>query len=310
MVFPSDQTNLLTAPPETVFQPTGAGRIESAFYGSVRTAASGYAQFHEGIDIAATRRDRGGRALDRVFAAAPGAVGYVNRFGGNSNYGVYIVLLHDDPVGPVYTLYAHLARAKTGLRAGDAVNAGDELGTVGNTSSAGIPLPRSHLHFEIGLVNNARFRDWFLAQKLKPDHGMFNGWNLLAIDAMKVFEQQRARGPAFTLRDHLATLPRAFTLVVATNRPPDFFRRYPTLWTDDPGRTGTAIVVECTENGLPLSGRFASPDETAALGRAPAAVLGVDEVALGRNGCRLVVKRNGRWEPGVASTRWLGILLY
>ena len=311
VVFPTEQTALLSAPPEAVFQPTGAGRIESALYGSVRTASSGYAQFHEGIDIAATRRDRAGRALDRVFAAATGTVGYVNRIGGNSNYGIYIVLLHDDPVGPVYTLYAHLGRVNAGLRAGHTVRAGDELGTMGHTSSAGIPVVRSHLHFEIGLVNNARFRDWFLAQKLKPDHGMFNGWNLLAIDALEAFRQQQEQGAAFTLRDHLATLPRAFTLVVAASRPPDFFRRYPALWTGaTDGADAPAVVLVCSENGLPLAGRFASPAEAAALGRAPAAVLAVDESALGRNGCRLVVKRNGRWEPGAASTRWLGILLY
>jgi murein DD-endopeptidase MepM/ murein hydrolase activator NlpD len=309
MVFPTEQTALLSAPPESVFQPTAAGRIESAFFGPVRTASSGFAQFHEGIDIAATRRDRSGRALDRVFAAAPGTVGYINRASGNSNYGIYVVLLHEDPVGSAYSLYAHLSQVKPGLQAGSAVQAGDELGVMGNTPSTSIPVARSHTHFEVGLVNNSRFRAWFLGQKLKPDHGMFNGWNLLAIDALKVLERQQALGSAFTLRDHLATLPRAFRIVVQARRPPDFFRRYPSLWTGETGEA-PAVVLECTDNGLPLAGRPATPEEAQALSRRPAAVLSVDEAALGRNGCRLVVKRNGNWEMGKASERWLSILLY
>ena len=112
LVFPTQQQGLLEEGREDVFQPTAAGTRESALYGSVRTVNRGgrlLASFHEGIDIAPVRRDRRGRPLDDVLAVAEGKVAYVNKVAGNSTYGKYAVVEHDDPMGPVYTLYAHLA---------------------------------------------------------------------------------------------------------------------------------------------------------------------------------------------------------
>ena len=60
MVFPTGQTGLLDPAAANVFQPTASGRPESALYGSTRTGRRGKflrATFHEGIDVAAVRRD-------------------------------------------------------------------------------------------------------------------------------------------------------------------------------------------------------------------------------------------------------------
>ena len=67
----------------------------------------------------------------RSTRSPPGGSAYVNRRAGNSNYGIYVVLAHDEPaLGEVYTLYAHLARVESGLHAGQPVEAGQVLQSV------------------------------------------------------------------------------------------------------------------------------------------------------------------------------------
>lgn len=302
-----DRTN-----PEN-FQPTASGRIESAFYGSVRTAMKGgqmRPSFHEGIDIAPLERDRAGCPRDSVFAAAAGEVAYANRVAGNSNYGKYVVLLHGRPPDRIYTLYAHLDEISPGIGPGAPVRPGDVLGIMGATSNGRIPAANAHLHFEIGLLLNSRFDKWFKRQKLVPDHGIFNGWNLIGVDPLAVYESQANEGGnAYDLYAHLAAIPRAFELVLKTPHQLDFFRRYPALWQDMEFRGGV-MVIACSENGLPLSGRRATAEEKKRLGRKKHTVLGVDRVALGRNGCRLVVNGGGRWRLGHEGLKWLAMLVF
>lgn len=310
LVLPTDQQGLLEGDPG-VLQPTASGNPESAMYGSVRTARNGHAlvpSFHEGIDIAPTRRDRHGQPLDNVYAVAAGSVAYVNRHPGNSDYGRYVVLVHPDPLGEVYSLYAHLADITPHLQTGQAIEAGAILGRMGHTPTSIIPVARAHLHFEIGLINNARFDEWFRRQRLKPDHGRYNGWNLLAINPLEFLKQQRAH-PALTMRDHLAAVPRAFELVLVVPRQLDFFQRYPGLW-QPPAYEGRGMVIACSENGVPLEGRNASATELERLGTGKVAVLQVNEAALGRNGTRLVVRDRGHWRLGRNGERWLEILTY
>jgi peptidoglycan LD-endopeptidase LytH len=307
-VFPTDQTQLLDS--VTAFQPTASGNPESGTYGSVRTAKNGkglLSSFHEGIDIAATRREHG-RPQDMVRAVADGVVGYVNRVGGNSNYGIYVVLLHNDPVGEVYTLYAHLAEVPKTLRAGQPVTAGETIGQMGNTSSAGIPMERAHLHFEIGLINNQRFASWYRAQKLKPDHGNFHGRNFLGVDPLK-FIAHRMQDPSLDFRAHLASLPPAFEIVLAARKQPDFFHRYPSLWTG-PAFDGSPMVLACSENGMPMSGRCSTASERQALGKLKCIVLSADEAVLGRNGAHLLSKTSNGWKLGRKGDEWLEILTY
>ncbi len=310
VVKPTDRDQLDPAIPG-VFQPTAAGTIESALYGSVRTAQLGkrlYPSFHEGIDIAPLQRSGRGVPTDEVRAVAEGTVGYVNRRSGNSNYGNYVVLLHQDPMGTVYTLYAHLAVIAPDLRAGQPVTAGQMIGILGNSSSSAIPMSRAHLHFEIGLVANERFDAWFRAQKLKPDHGLFNGQNLCALNPLQFFNQVELLA-AKGFRGFIATVPRAFTLLIPAGRQLDYFRRYPGLWQGAPFQGGGMIIM-CSENGTILTGRSATPDELNAAKSGKVAILDVDAKVLGRNGCRLVVDDRGRWRMGEKGVRWLEILKY
>jgi murein DD-endopeptidase MepM/ murein hydrolase activator NlpD len=309
--YPTEQVLLGGMEAAGVFQPTGSGSPESAMFGSTRTAARGgrtQSSFHEGVDIAAVRRDRQGRPQDVVRAIAQGQVMYVNRVGGNSNYGKYVVIAHDDPVGEVYSLYAHLADVPTGIWPGKVVAAGDLIGTMGNTSSAGIPMDRAHLHLEIALMSNARFDSWYRAQKLTPDHGSYNGQNLLGINPLLLFKA-RQRNPDVAFANVLRGVPRAFDVVLRVPQPPDFFVRYNPLWKGE-ATAGRPLVMTCAENGLPLAGRAATDAEIRALGRQSCRVQNVDEAALGRNGAHLVTRLGGDWSLTEGGQRWLEILTY
>lgn len=295
------------------FQPTASGRPESAFYGSVRTEQIGkkiYASFHEGIDIAPVERDRAGNPRDLVLAAAEGEVAYLNRSAGKSNYGKYIVLLHGPDAGRFYTLYAHLAEINPLIARGLAVEEGCILGKMGSTANTGIPPANAHLHFETGLVLNSRFDQWFKRRKLVPDHGVYNGWNLFGMDPLAVFEKQAEdERDEYDLYAHLAAIPRAFQLVLKTPRQLDFFRRYPALW-KGAGFQGGIMLLECSENGLPLCGRCADSGEAAELELKTHLVRHVAPDALGRNGCRIVVCENGKWRLGAEGTKWLAMLMF
>ena len=295
-----------------LFQPTESGRPESALYGSTRTRRASknrlVPSFHEGIDIRASGRDSKGRPRDPVLAAADGVVAYLNRHSGNSSYGIYAVLRHSDRAGEFFTLYAHLSGLAPGLAVGGRVAAGDTVGLLGNTPADIIPLARAHLHFEVGLMLNARFDQWYRKQKLVPDHGDMHGWNLVGLDPLEILLRFAAE-PEFTLSEHLRELAPAFHLVFRARRQLDFFERHPAAWSGEP-YGGPAIFMAVSENGLPLGGRNASPEETHRLGRARALVVDVNADVLGRNGARLVERANGGWKLAGAGERWLGILVY
>ena len=311
MICPTDRKSLSEWDDSGAFQPTASGRPESALYGSVRTEKSGKAlvpSFHEGIDIAPLNNDARGRPQDSIYAVADGVVAYVNRIAGNSNYGKYVVLVHDSTVGKLYTLYAHLAQVAAGVRTRQAVKAGDILGVMGNTSSSPIPMARAHLHFELGLVASVHFDRWYRAQKLKPDHGIYNGGNLLGINPLDVFRCQK-ENPAFTFAEYMKTIPAAFEVMLAPPHPLDFFQRYPGLWSGSVF-SGRALVMTVSENGMPLRGWNAAEPDILELGKKKWQVRNINSAALGRNGRRLIVCRQGRWILSSDGNKWLEILTY
>jgi murein DD-endopeptidase MepM/ murein hydrolase activator NlpD len=310
IVFPTDRNELDPDVPG-VFQPTVAGTVTSALYGSVRTVRLGSglaASFHEGLDIAPLRRDARGRPLDAIRVIADGKVAHINRQPGNSNYGNYVVITHFDPLGEVYTLYAHLAAVAPDLRTGQQITAGTVLGLMGNTPTAIIPVARAHLHFEVGLILNSRFGAWFRGQRLKPDHGAFNGQNLQALNPQVFFAVQRDSS-RFEFGEFLDKVPRAFNLMTSMAALPDYFRRYPSLWKGE-RFAGGWVVLSCAENGTILAGRQASEQEIRSRAGARNLVFDVEEEVLGRNGCRLIVRQNGRWVLGSKGERWQEILRY
>jgi murein DD-endopeptidase MepM/ murein hydrolase activator NlpD len=306
LVYPTAQTRLI-AGDLRVFTPANPARLDSGLFGTVRTGAKGQPRFHEGIDIAPLQRDRRGAPTDEVRAVAAGVVGFVNPVAGNSSYGKYVVVLHQDPAGAVYTLYAHLASVVA--RTGQAVQPGTPLGVLGHTSSSAIPRERAHLHFEIGLLNNERFVYWYRAQKLKPDHGNFHGGNLTGVDPLAFLRWQHAQ-PGGSFRDFLALQPAAFQLAVTPAHALDFFRRYPALWEGAAWRAGATVVLSCAENGLPLKGRLATEAEGLALRRTKYAITGLNAAALGRNGSHLVAPARQGWLLTSTGERWLSALVY
>jgi peptidoglycan LD-endopeptidase LytH len=325
MVTPSPQQNLLTPDVPGVLQPTGSGRLESAKFGSTRTAQrNGHIlpAFHEGVDIAATARDRKGIPTDPVFAVAEGRVAFVNSIAGNSSYGKYVLLEHPDPSlgmiqkrdgtsepAVVYTLYAHLADIRFGIRTGRSVTPGEVIGTLGHTSSTQppIPLERSHVHWEIGVTLNSRFEIKAREEKITPDFGNYNGGNLFGFDPLDFFAAQ-SRDPGLTMASYLATLPPACE-VVLRGKSPDYFRRFPALWKGPP-QDGGPMRLTLSESGAPLSGRNANAAEIALLGNQRQAVVKVYPEVLGRNGRAYISQTNGKWQFTDKGRQWADILFY
>ena len=321
---PSPQRNLLEPDAPGVLQPTASGRLESAKFGTTRTGqlSNGrlFPKFHEGVDIAATMRDRKGVPTDPVYAVAQGTVAFVNGVAGNSSYGKYVILEHPDPAlgmvtrrdgssepATVYTLYAHLADIRFGIRPGRRVEPGEEIGTLGHTSNSTIPVERSHVHWEIGLLLNSRFEIKAREDKLKPDFGNYNGGNLFAFDPL-AFYAAHIRDPGLTMASFLASVPPACE-VVLRGRFPDYFRRFPALW-KGPAHDGGPIRLTLSESGAPLSGRNANAAELAVLGNQRHAVVKVDPEVLGRNGRAYVTPAGGKWQFTEKGKQWAEILFY
>ena len=306
-VPPTPQHRLLETNSTAVYMPTASGRIESAWFGSTRTGASGRPSFHEGVDIGPIARDRKGWALDEVFAAADGTAVYVNPVAGNSNYGKYAILRHACGPDTFYTVYAHLQA--TDVRPGQTVAAGERIGRMGHTSSSPIPPARAHLHFEIASMLNPAFDRWHRAQKLKPDHGRYHGWNLLGLQPLLPYIAQ-SQGRSFTLHETLNRHPAAFRIAVRSPRRPGYFRDVPSAW-HGAEYAGPAWTADVSENGVILRAWTSTPVELERLGTASALVLQADGHVLGRNGRRLVEPdRGGTWKLAAAGRQWLNLLLY
>ncbi len=322
LAHPTPQQNLLTPDMPGVLQPTGSGRLESAKFGSTRTNARGLPAFHEGVDIAATQRDRRGEPTDPVFAVADGRVAFVNSVGGKSSYGKYVILEHSDPSlgaipkrdgsaepATVYTLYAHLADVRFGIRPGHAVRAGDEIATLGHTSNTQPPIPveRSHLHWEVGVLLNSRYEIKHREEKLLPDFGNYHGNNLFAFDVLD-FYAAHVRDTNLTMASYLAAVPAACD-VVLRGKYPDYFRRFPALWKGAP-HDGGPIRLALSESGAPLSGRNANAAEIALLGNQRQAVVKVYPEVLGRNGRAYVAQSGGKWQFTEKGRQWANVLFY
>lgn len=309
--FPTAQTNLWKTNDATVFMPTQSGRVKSALYGSTRTALrNGRAvpRFHEAIDLAPLSRDGAGRALDDVFSIADGRVVYVNRSAGASSYGRYIVIRHDDTIGPVYSLYSHLAGVSEDLNERQRVKRGALLGRMGHSSTLGIPRSRSHLHFEVCLMLNSNFEGWLRKHKMGVRHGAHHGWNLTGIDPLALYPSSD-RLQLFSMEEHLASLPVAFELILRSEHPLDYFERYPALWqTRSP--PGNVAVVSVSHGGVIVAGRPATAEELKGLGRRSSMILGVDADALGRNGPGLIRSAKDGWKLTAKGRRWVDFISF
>jgi len=118
-------------------QPVANARVSSPFglrYHPILHAL----RLHSGIDFAAATGTP-------IVAPADGTVTSAQRENG---YGNVVTLRHN---AKMTTLYAHMSRFAAGLKAGEAVKAGDVIGYVGTTGRSTGP----HLHFEVRVNGQA-----------------------------------------------------------------------------------------------------------------------------------------------------------
>lgn len=300
LVWPTpDRAWAAGRPASQWLQHAGSGDPESGGFGGVRSAGT---RFHEGIDIRPVQRDRRGEPLDEVFAALTGVVRHVSHSPGDSSYGRYVVLEHPALTPAVYTLYAHLARIAPGIRPGQNVAAGQVLGVMGHSSGGYmIPVARSHLHFEIGVMLTLDFQSWYDRRKFgsRNEHGVWNGMNLMGIDPLEFFDQWRA-GRMAGVQDHFRAMETVVRLRLATMKKPDFITRYPALLTRPlPIGPVAGWEIRCNWTGLPFSWTPLTSSEVAGLRPNQPQVVEVNAARDRREKSRsLAVQRRGAWVPG------------
>ncbi|MDO5461956.1 MAG: M23 family metallopeptidase [bacterium] len=242
---PPTRFTVLDGSDKSVFMDTGTGRPESGMFGNTRKYANGAPRFHEGIDIAPFPPwNRKRLPADVVCAAAAGRVMYMNVYHKNKSlYGNYVVLAHEVPgFGQIYTLYGHLRALDKRLRLGMEIAAGTPLGTMGNIPD--IPIARSHLHFEIGIIMN----DFY--PLIDDDHGVWNGANLYGIDPCDAFAEQAQKG-YFDIARYIRQRPIAFSYLTNKPMPQYFTKRYPSLKEAVP--EGERYIITFSSEGIPTS---------------------------------------------------------
>jgi peptidoglycan LD-endopeptidase LytH len=284
---------------EAYVQPTVSGEPTSGLFGCVR---SNGAQFHEGVDMKPVSRDRQGEPTDDVFAAMTGIVRHINLRAGESSYGRYVVIEHPDLRPAVYTLYAHLSAVKPGLKPGDAVTIGQVIATMGRSSGGYvIPKDRAHLHFEIGLVMTRQFQSWYGWKEFGSpnEQGIYNGMNLMGINALDFLDQFRARR-VNNFAEYFAQLPAVATVRIATRRTPDFVQRYPELLTAEIPLAGVAgWQVKVNATGLPFAWTPLSATDVIGFKAEEVRLSDVDAQALKAFRCKsIAVQRKGVYAPG------------
>lgn len=266
-------------------------------FGCVR---SGGWQIHEGLDIRCLQRDKHGEPADPVMTTADGTVAYLSRRPSLSNYGNYLVLRHVVDGLEVYSLYAHLSEIRHDLRPGQTVKAGEIVATMGRTANTAehITKERAHVHFELNLLANDRFSEWY--KRAFPgernDHGEWNGQNLLGFDPRLVLLAEREQGARFSLLEFLRGQTELCRVAV---RKTDFpwLRRYRALIRPNPlaqkeGVAGYEMALNFNALPFELIPRAASEIK----GKAKVQLLSVNEAEAHKNPARrLVVQSGTRW---------------
>ena len=323
MVTPAlSQSFHLPTANRALFEPGGEERYfvgtvnkpwPSGTFGCVRS--DGW-QMHEGLDIRCLQRDRQGEPTDPVLATADGTVAYVSARPSLSNYGNYLLLRHAIDGLEIYSLYAHLREIRPGLKTGASVKAGEAIATLGRTSNtrSAISRERAHLHFELDLVINERFPEWYRKNfpTQRNDHGGWNGQNLLGLDPRRVLLEQQRLGAKF----NLVTFVRNGTelcRVFVRDSSFSWVRRHPLLVRPNPraeleGIVGYELVLNF--NGLPYEAIPRAASEVNS--QAKFLLLSVNAAEQQKNPARRLVSkdRRGQWQLANAGLRLLDLLAY
>jgi len=285
-------------------QKTGPDKeFSSGAYGCVRNSGS---KFHEGVDLFPVKRAQDGRALDSVFSAMRGRVSYINNASSKSSYGRYIVLEHEHFRPVLYSLYAHLDSFSPSLKVGHSVKVAEVLGRMGNSSSFGIPLNRSHLHFEIGLRLSENFQNWYNRKTFKTPntHGNFNGYNLVGIDPLSFFKNYQL-GEFNSPADYFGKLKETVSVAVKSTLRPSILGINPSL-ERSPASTShkyNGWICRFGPYGIPLSFEKATIP-----GARNIQVLTFSESAGSRFCRKLVERRNNLLMPSKQLEAYLEIL--
>ncbi|HEX4645042.1 MAG TPA: M23 family metallopeptidase [Verrucomicrobiae bacterium] len=284
----------------------------SGTFGCVRS--DGW-QIHEGLDIRCLQRDKHGEPIDPVLATADGVVAYINTKPSLSNYGNYIVLRHQIEGMEIFSIYAHLHGVREGLQAGQTVKAGETIAQMGRTSNTreGISKDRAHVHFELDLLVNDRFADWYRRTfpGQRNDHGNWNGQNLNGIDPRLILLEQQKEGAAFSLVHFIRSETELCRVIVRSASFP-WLKRYAPLVQRNPvaekeGVAGYEIALDYNGVAIELIPRAASEIK----GRGKFILLSVNEPEQKKNPARrLVVKRGSRWELTTHGMNLLELLTY
>ena len=304
-----------------LFEPGGEDRFfvgttgrswESGTFGSVRSEGR---QLHEGIDIRCLQRDKRGEPTDSVMASADGTVAYINRKASLSNYGIYILLRHRIEGLEVYTTYAHLSSARADLREGSTVKAGETIGIMGRTANTreGISKDRAHVHFEVGLVLNDRFAEWY--RKFQPgernDHGNGNGQNLRGLDPRLILLEQHREGARFSLLAFIKNQTELCRVQVReTNFP--WVRRYAQLLVKNPvaekeGVSGYELVLNFVGVPYQVIPRAASELQS----KSRVCLMSVNTAEQQKNpSAKLVTQRGGRWALSTNGENLISLLTF
>ena len=304
-----------------LFEPGGEERFfvgttgkpwTSGCFGCVRS--DGW-QMHEGLDIRCLQRDKHGEPVDPILATAEGTVVYINSRPSLSNYGNYIVLQHQIDGLEIYSLYAHLSAIRSGLKPGDSVKSGETIATMGHTSNTHerITKDRAHVHFELNLLVNERFGEWF--RKTSPgernDHGEWNGQNLLGLDPLAILRAGKEQGEKFSLRDFIRNENELCRVLV---RKTDFpwLKRYSAFIRPNPAAGKDPVAgyeMALDFNGVPIE---LIPRTAAEMkGKGKYQLLSVNEVEYHKSPCRKLVSQHGsRWSLANHGIELLDLLTF
>lgn len=260
--LPTGNTHLFSGEPEKfymyvdrTFEGERSTPWQGGQYGFVRNPTRNgdeliYTRFHEGIDIAPIKRDRAGNPLDLVNSIGPGTVVHVNPTSSHSNYGKYVVVRHDFPGGPFFSLYAHLG--ETGCRPGERVRAGGLLGRMGYTGR-GLNRTRAHLHLEFGLLLHSRFEDWHASHAGGTNyHGIHNGMNIAGMDIARLFLEHR-RNPNISIPAFIQSTPIHFKVLVPRDGSLEIARRHPWLLAGSSATSSPSWEISFSATGLPMA---------------------------------------------------------
>lgn len=212
-----------------------------------------FQRFHEGVDIRSILRDERNEPRDPVLAIGEGRVACVNRDAAASNYGRYVVVEHDLFGTRFYSLYAHLAAVDDRLEEGRRVPRGARLGIMGRSSNEfHIDREHAHLHFEVDLMTNDRYARWSKKKgDGEPNHGLFNGANLVGVDPVR-FLKFLQENPGRGIGDFVKRETVAFRVLAPRRGDFSWVRRYPYVLTRPLAEADQAWEISMTYYGLPV----------------------------------------------------------